>query len=452
VTKNICLWGWSFPDVRAAAQMLVERGRAKVVEWTADALDVPKPFTTFLYRQPDFGSFRLPFRDIYLTDKEIVEFLQRFSREKRSMGLDFHEQVNIAKNYFRYFLQLLTQKGVQHVFFEIIPITGLDYICYLAARRLGIQTTSCLGSNFPGRFFYCHRIEDFGVFEDIPADPEAVPPAIEWGHKKDLFYMKDLELKGQYGSPGKRFLHELWRNGLRESSKPVRISGIVQNYISGRDFERFYNKHASLASAEDLNGNFVYFPFHLQPEVTTSGLGGRYCDQLDAVERLSELIPSDWSIFVKENPIQGCEQRGREFFHRLGAIRKVRYLRREVSTYDVMTKCRFVATVTGTAGWEAVTGGKPCLVFGLAWYMTMPGVTRYSQTTSLEDILSFRFDRSEIERSFAKLYAKTRPGVIEDCFASIDPDYEPTRNVRNLSRFMESALSREGPAPRPAFA
>jgi hypothetical protein len=438
--KNVLLWGWSFPDVRAAAQMLVQQGTAKVVEWTADAPDVPKPFTQFLYKQPDFGSFRLGARDIYLSEAEIVEFLQRYSREKRSMGLDFHEQVNIAKNYFRYFLHLLTEKQIQHVFFEIIPITGLDYICYLAAHRLGITTTSCLNSNFPGRFFYCHRIEDFGLFEDVPSDPNAAAPEIEWGHKKDLFYMKDLVLESQYGSPGKRLLHELWRNAFRESSKPVRLSGVIQNYIAGRDFQNLYHKHAKIASPADLEGDFVYFPFHLQPEVTTSGLGGRYCDQLDAVERLSELIPQQWNILVKENPIQGCEQRGREFFHRLSSIKKVKYLRREVSTYDVMKKCRFVATVTGTAGWEAITGGKPCLIFGLAWYRKMPGVTRYSEKCSLEEILSFRFNREEVVRSFAAIYSKTRPGVIEACFASIDPDYESPRNIQHLARFMEEAI------------
>ena len=440
--KNILLWGWSFPDVRAAAQTLVRNGVAQVAEWTADALDVPTPFTRFLYKQPEFGTFRLSFRDVYLSETEIVEFLQRYSREKRSMGLDFHEQANIAKNYFRYFLHMLTSKRIQHVFFEIIPITGLDYICYVAARRLGIPTTSCLNSNFPGRFFFCHRLEDFGSFDGIPEDTSAVPPEIEWGHKKDLFYMKDLAFESQYGTPGKRLFHELWRNAFRVSAKPVRLSGVVQNYIMGRDFQKLYQRHAKTAAAQDLKGDFVYFPLHLQPEVTTSGLGGRYCDQLDAVERLSELIPKDWYILVKENPIQGCEQRGREFFHRLNSIGKVRYLRREVGTYDVMNKCRFVATVTGTAGWEAITGGKPCLIFGLAWYMKMPGVTRYSENCSLEEILAFKFNREEVIQKFRAIYAKTRPGVIEACFASIDPDYEPSRNIQNIARFMEEVIVR----------
>lgn len=42
----------------------------------------------------------------------------------------------------------------------------------------------------------------------------------------------------------------------------------------------------TLAKADvDFNKKYVYFPLHLQPEMTTDAIGGIYRDQILAIER-----------------------------------------------------------------------------------------------------------------------------------------------------------------------
>jgi hypothetical protein len=445
---RIWLWGWRDPDARNAITDLQARGVICVQKWVADNPKVDSSFVRFLYNHPDLGQSKILRRDIGLTSDELVKFLEMFSREPRSRGVDFHEQAHVAKVYFRYFTNELQRQRIQHVLFEPCPITGLDYILYVAARRLGIATTMCLQSTIPGRFHYCHTLEDFGSFESArPEDQEVVIPALEWGFRKRLFYMdsKGGGYPPRFGYKWPRFLKELWRHGPRTSKRPLRLSGVVENLLQGLDFDRAYAAMAVGDRAIDWNAKYAYFPLHLQPELTTSGLGGRFSDQLDAIDELVAMLPQDWMVYAKENPKQGCEQRGREFFNRLRSMSRVRYLRKDVDTYKLLEGCQFIATITGTAGWEAVTGGKPCLVFGNPWYAMIPGVTRYRAGLTVEQVCSNISRRDQVLAGYRRIVQKTRRGVLDVLYATICDGYEASANARDIAEFITEVVQSEVP-------
>jgi hypothetical protein len=438
--KTVLLWGWIVNDCRKAVERAVKTGHVKVAYWIADSERAPHPFISFLYRQPDFGRFQSNNTTPRLSDRDLVKFLEMFSREKRAQGLTFHEQSNIAKNYFRYFCHILTVNKVDHAIFELIPLTGLDYICYVAAKTVGVRTTLCYQSNFPSRFFYCHDLDDFGHFREVEGVQAPDLPEIAWGYRKNLHYMNDARHVSRFGRPWSRFAREVFRYGWRTSKKPVRMSGVVQSLVQGLDYEKSYRKLAIKPTTADLERPFVYFPLHLQPEMSTTGLGGRFSDQLDAIEELSKLVPRDWRIYIKENPYQGCEYRGIEFYNRLKTIPQAKYMDRGVDTYALMERCKFVATVTGTAGWEAVTGGKPCLVFGLAWYMQMPGVVQFRDGLALDNILGVAINRDEQIASFRSIYEKSRSGILDPGYCEIAPQYNSADNIRSVADFIADVV------------
>lgn len=99
-------------------------------------------------------------------------------------------------------------------------------------------------------------------------------------------------------------------------------------------------------------------------------LGGGYEDQFLALERVAQLLLEDWIIYVKENPIQTFYKCCPEFFLRLKNIRNARLVFPCTDTYDLIEHSQFVATITGTAGWEAVATGKN--VFALDTHGIVP--------------------------------------------------------------------------------
>lgn len=131
----------------------------------------------------------------------------------------------------------------------------------------------------------------------------------------------------------------------------------------------------------DLSKPYVYFPLHYQPERTTMPEGGAFEDQRLAIRMISAAMPAGWSVYVKEHPSQLAgdprmeAEKGRSsrYYRDLAAIRDVQLVDMAVGSHELIDASKAVATITGTAGWEALVRGKPVFVFGDAWYRWMHG-------------------------------------------------------------------------------
>jgi hypothetical protein len=204
-------------------------------------------------------------------------------------------------------------------------------------------------------------------------------------------------------------------------------------------YRRQMRAHAlTIASVDTLletHVQLVYFPLHLQPELTTSTLGGVYQDQLYAIELLSSMLGDEWLILVKENPKQTYFQRRELFFRRLMGLTNVRLVPSTYSTYKLMRKARFVTTISGTACWEAVKGGKKCLVFGKAWFSGLPGVYTFAEDLDFQAFLDatnreLRFE--DLEDAFHRLMSRAGAGVVDGDYACLVPNYDSAANARKV--------------------
>ena len=163
---------------------------------------------------------------------------------------------------------------------------------------------------------------------------------------------------------------------------------------------RFANAWLAYASAASLEANYqqystpqrpdspyVYFLLGYQPENTNCPEGGEFANQLLAVSVISHCIPDGWRVVVKEHPAQlanhgrgasGYGNLGRDamLYEALSGIPGVELVAADADHFSMLDGASAVATLTGTAGWEAVVRGKPVLCFGEAWYQSAPNVWR----------------------------------------------------------------------------
>lgn len=356
--------------------------------------------------------------------------------------------------------QQIKEEKITHALFFNVPHLVCDTVLYDICKCLGIKTIVLTQSIFPGKYFSMEAVEDFGFFDGKKS--KASPMLIDQKENLDLFYMKDI---GQTADKGGSLSMKACFNILayiflikpKMFLQPFhffrlfkRAKKIYGGFPSWRDpFSKFFHEN-DLAYFEhlmefenqqiDIEQRFIYFPLQLQPEMTTSSLGGRFRDQLLAIEELSRILPDDVKIYVKENPKQGAYSRGPLFFHRLNRIPNVVFMPSFANTNTLIAHCEGVATITGTVGWEAVRKGKKAIIFGRTWYSGFPGVFRWSNKLKYANFEKYKINHAELEKAAGALLAECHDGVVERHYVKIDEDYRESENIHKISMVIKSLL------------
>jgi len=159
-------------------------------------------------------------------------------------------------------------------------------------------------------------------------------------------------------------------------------------------------------------------------------------------------MPEGHLIYVKENPKQTEKQRGPLFYNRLRALKNVRVVPLRESSVELIRGSLAVATITGTAGWEALFHGKPVLVFGSAWYREFPGVTTFTDDLDVSQFLrTVPPDEAEIVSFLDRALMTAGRGIVDPAYAQLVPDYSDEQNARDVaSSLMRHVSARLGAA------
>ncbi len=357
---------------------------------------------------------------------------------------NIHDYLNIFNLVVNFYYKGFTEEKIQLVLMNRAPHSGHDYMSYIVAKEMGIKTLILEQSIFPNQFFYYWEQFDYGIFETSKELFQHNKIEFESKFEKDLFYMKKDPISF------KELLRKVYHSNNGRLLRELLLSKQKGQAFYRYDLRKLFVKNKQRIVSNDIdidNEPFVYFGLHLQPEKTTSSWGGKYCDQLLALEDLSKILPNGWKIYVKENPKQSFFMRGEWFYKRLSLIPNVKVVPNNTNTYSLLKKCKLASTITGTLGWEAITGGKPVLIFGWGtWYKTFPGVFEYREDLDLEKISNTKVDIKLVNDHWNKLSKRMATGVIYNKggskgYSAIVEGYTSEGNIENIKQSLKKIMT-----------
>lgn len=328
--------------------------------------------------------------------------------------VSFEQRRRLYYEYVRYWDGVLEHYKPDALFFNDIPHLAYAFVLYQLAKLHGIKTvmhTPLRGIADRLIFFddFLHygnlvnayrdakrkaiELKDLGdnfrlayeMQHDKNADSRPIwqktsrIPEIEYSLKSFPGIKRIMRniIRGTFLKTAHAYIAMLFSRYEVESLEPIIRSGFgmrLDFYKWKKIRDSFKREYKALETFPDFSKKYVYIPLHNQPERSTSAMGGYFTDQIHLVETVAHALPEDWVIYVKENSLQWKMPRthlGRYsgYYHNLVKIPNVFLVPAETSSFDLIDNSQAVATITSTAGWEAILRGKPALVFGAVWFM-----------------------------------------------------------------------------------
>jgi hypothetical protein len=169
------------------------------------------------------------------------------------------------------------------------------------------------------------------------------------------------------------------------------LSWLPKFFHHPRNYKFVKNRGKRLVDLAKLK--YVYVPLNFEPEASLMQYSPEFTNSLEMISLISKSLPVGFVIVVKEAP--GCfGHRSRKFYQRILKMPNAVLAHPDVSSWDWIKKCEFVATITGTAAVEGVYFERPVLSYGMHQMVNHLPTVRYAsnyETTrrGIKDILAF---------------------------------------------------------------
>lgn len=380
---------------------------------------------------------------------------------------------------------------------ETPPHYMYDYVLFEVCRKHNIKTLMFSRTHLPCRTFvvdeidfdpsklieYANNVKEFEFDEPLKkyvdgvrsSYDKGIPLLIKKNHKFDDFN------RYSYSNILSRLKKKA--KGIRSKIRPEKIKSLfgietpnsaaqylkqndkkwVDSYVTRFEYlsrrlqdvkkrVRMLHSYHEKITDIDFDKKYIYFPMNLQPECTTVPQAGLYSDQILSLRLLSDSMPDDWRIFIKECPAmfewhRGSFARHATYYDDLQAIDKVDFVPLATNPFHLIDNSQCVVCSTGTTGWEAILRGKPALMLGdLYWYKGFPGTHRAKSANEMRAFFDklvaskVQFSQEDVDRYIYAIYQTSYQCTVDERVLA-HYDISAESNVDAIAQSIQDALN-----------
>lgn len=120
----------------------------------------------------------------------------------------------------------------------------------------------------------------------------------------------------------------------------------------------------------NLNKKFITVFLQVEPELTVYSLQHKV-NINRIIKNISNCLPNDYYIYLKEHPSQHINSRFRSlfFFWKLKKIKNLKICKVNQNSTDLIKNSQFLISGGGTAAFESILLNKPCINYGQNFYL-----------------------------------------------------------------------------------
>ena len=215
----------------------------------------------------------------------------------------------------------------------------------------------------------------------------------------------------------------------------------------------FYNRN-SINKLPEKNSIVIFL--HMQPEASTVPMGYIFADQILMIEIILNSAPKDLNIYIKEHPhmytspAQDRHDRSVYFYKRLLRDKRVKFLNKNINSNQIINKAKYICSTCGSVSWEALKLGKPCIIFGWAWFSDCKSAYSVDSAESfLKAIKQIRNTNknnvdSNVKEFIERLKKRLIYGVAYDrALSYVGKDYQYNDGIKNISKAINYSFNKK---------
>ena len=408
---------------------------------------------------PSFSYFDSNTENI-LSDRERLQLIIRSERLDHLVDLSIADRFHLLSVIVNKSIKLLDAKPVDALFYGGTPHSFADCAFYYVARSLGIPvyTFQDVPGFFPNSFYHNsnHSCKSSGLDLGLAG---RVDDLLKLFHRqeKSIFVdqntgrtdpWKDSYTKVTTGrSSTRELLHEYISKDSRASL--------------GIDYLNYWESISTLKPIDLTAKKKLLLFLHVDPECSVNPSSGtQILTHLRFIQMVNKILPSDWSVFLKEHPsmFMAAWQRGARgyslgrssvFRSYVESVPRFSFVPAETNARDALSYVDCSATIRGTASTESILARKPCLATSSSPVNGLPGMINIEEVDNFNlafDEASYELHPSNISNSnlLQSILNNTVPASAngsKNLLSSIDGG-ESTKNETVLAFVIKSFLNK----------